>query len=116
MFIKKTLFIIILSISNLFVCFGQPRYSIDIEPPKNRRIPISYLISQSSEKIKESKRIRKKHRIERKTSKKIIKHTYSIQTKKVRKRMRKSRKKAEIFNRGKLPLSVKLKKKLKWMN
>jgi len=44
-----------------------------------------------------------------KKSKKIRNHAYRIQTHEVKKRMKKSKKTAEYFNRGKVPLSVKFK-------
>ena len=92
----------------------QYRYSIDIETKNSRRVPLKYTVNEAKENFKESTEHRKKKRIELKLSKQIRKHIYSIQTREVKKRMRKSRKKAEYFNREKVPLSVKLKKMFKW--
>ena len=112
----KKLFIITTQLFVLLlpVC-GQPRYSVDIEPPKNRHVPLAFYISQVKENIKTSKELAKKHRLARKKSKKIQKHIYNIQTKKVKRRMRKSKRQAENFNRGKRPICVKLKKFFRWM-
>ena len=90
----------------LIICFNfkivnaqlQYRYSIDIETKKSRRVPLKYAVNEAKENFKESAEHRKKKRIKLKTSKQIRKHTYSIQTRKVKKRMRNSRKKAEYFN------------------
>lgn len=94
---------------------AQPKYCIDIEPPKNRRVPVAFYIEQTKENAKISKELRVKHRTLNKKSKEIRKHTYSIQTKKVKRRMRNSKKQAEKFNRGKRSMRVKLKKYFRWM-
>lgn len=88
---------------------AQYKYSIDIEVKKGRRVPLNFLITQTKQDIKLASEVRKKNRATKKASKAISRHTYNIQTKEVRKRMRRSKRKAKIFNRGKVPLSVKLK-------
>jgi hypothetical protein len=93
-----------------FFCQGQNQYiySIDIKPTKERRVPVKYYIEQVKLNVKTSNAIKEKHRVLRKNSKKIRKRTYNIQTHAVKKRMRKSLKEAENYNRGKMPLRVKL--------
>lgn len=86
----------------VFLAFSgkaQTKYSIDLKPPKERRVPVKYFIEQTKSNVKESSEIRKKHRALRKESRKIRRHTYHIQTKKVKRRMRRSFKEAEEFNR-----------------
>lgn len=91
--------------------FGQGvKYSIDLEPLKNRRVPVKFFVEQLKQSIKTSSDARKLQKLETKTSKKIRKHMFSIQTKEVKKRMRHSRKIADFHNRGKVPLSVKITK------
>lgn len=89
---------------------AQYHYSIDIEAKKSRRVPLKYAIVRLKETTKTSRELKKKKRNEIKSSKKIKKHTYSIQKYEVKKRMRKSAKKAEYYNKGKVPMVVKLKK------
>jgi hypothetical protein len=91
---------------------AQKNYSIDFGTLTNRRVPISYFIEQTQQNIKVSAQVRKEHRLENRESRRIRKHTYAIQTKEVKKRMKESRKKADFYNRGKKPLRVKLKKVL----
>ena len=91
-------------------CFGQLRYSIDIEPAKNRHVDLSYGIKTAKEDIKTNHQIRVKHRVERRDSHRTWKHTCKIQTKKVRKHMRKERKDADFFYRDKYLLSVSIHK------
>lgn len=102
----------------LIICatlvFSQDKYSIDVKI-KQRRVPVKYFVNESKTKFVEARAWRKRKRIENKTSKKIRKRTYRLQTKEVKKRMKRSEQKAQIFNRGKLPLSVKLRKLIyKW--
>jgi hypothetical protein len=89
---------------------AQYKYSIDIKTQKSRSVPLKYRITKAKESIKTNKELRKKKRSAIKSSKKIKKHTYRIQTREVKKRMKMSNKKAENFNKGKVPLGVKLKK------
>jgi hypothetical protein len=92
----KILFLLLMTIA--VNAQGQYQYSIDLKEKENRHIPISYRISQVKENIKQASAYRQKHRFERKTSNQIRRHTYNIQTRKVKKRMRKSLKKSEEFN------------------
>jgi len=91
------------------IASAQKNYSIDINAQKKRSVSIGFFIQQSKEKIKSAGKNRKRKRAEIKLSKKIRKHTYSIQTKEVKKRMKKSGKKAKRYNRGKPAICVKLK-------
>jgi hypothetical protein len=94
------------------LAFSQNRYSIDINPVEERMVPIGYFIQQTAESFKSNVAFRKKKRNEKKESDKIRKHVHRIQTKEIKKRMRQSLKKAENFNKGKIPLIVKLNKLL----
>lgn len=101
----------------VFFCLGvaaesdaQGRYSIDVKNKNNRDLPIAYIISQTGMQIKEAKEWRKNNRLERKISRKTERRFYHIQTQEVKKRMKRSEKKAENYNRGKVPLRVKLKR------
>jgi len=67
---------------------------------------------QMKETVKTDREYRKRKRETLKESKRIRKHTYSIQSRQVKQRMRKAYKKAEMFNEGKEPMVVKLKKLL----
>lgn len=108
------IFLFLLFCFNFKIANAQYRYSIDIETAKSRRVPLKFAINEAKVNLKESTEHRKKKKLELKASKQIRKHTYSIQTRKVKKRMNKSLKKAECFNRGKVPISVKLKKMYRW--
>ncbi|MDD3773419.1 MAG: hypothetical protein PHC38_12315 [Weeksellaceae bacterium] len=77
------------------------RYSVDLNPPDKRRVPLEYFIEQTKTNFKEASELRKKRRINKKVSRKIQKHTYNNQTSAVKKRMRQSAKKADEFNDGK---------------
>lgn len=88
---------------------AQYQYSIDIEVKKARRVPVKFAVLKAFDSVDASMEHRKKKRGELKRSKKLRKHIYRIQSREVKKRMRKSRKKAENNNRGKVPLGVKLK-------
>jgi hypothetical protein len=89
--------------------WAQYQYSIDIEVKRSRRVPIKFVVLKTVASVNATVEHRKKKRGELKLSKKIRKHTYRIQSRKVKKRMRKSRKKAEDNNREKVPIGVKLK-------
>ena len=49
-------------------------------------------------------------KVNRKASKKVMNHTYRIQKSEVRKRMKRNRKRAELHNKNKVPLTVRVKK------
>lgn len=113
---KKITLLSFLLIIGITSGFTQDKYSIDVKI-KNRRVPVKYFVNESKTKFIEAKQWRKQKRIENKTSKKIRKRTYRLQTREVKKRMKRSEQKAQIFNRGKDPLSVKLRKLIyKWTN
>jgi hypothetical protein len=99
----KILFLLFLAINN---AHGQYQYSIDIKDKSSRHLPIGIKLSQMHETMKQNSEIRQKHQVERKTSRKIRRHTYGIQTDKVKKRMKKSRKKAKKNNGEKNVLGV----------
>ncbi len=98
-------FLLLLSVFSL----AQGKYSIDMKS-KDRRVPVSYAFNDKKNQFENARVWRKNKRIEDKVSKKTKKHIYSIQTHEVKKRMRKAEKKANNFNRGKVPLGVKLKR------
>jgi hypothetical protein len=62
---KKIIAKILFFISTLIAvpCFGQLKYSIDIEPAKNRQIDLSYRMTTIKETIKTNHQIRVKHRV-----------------------------------------------------
>lgn len=93
---------------------AQGKYSIDSKKLKNRRIPVAYFISESAKELKVAHEWRKRNRMEQRDSRKIRKHTYSIQTKEVKKRMKHSVDKAQRYNEGKIPFNEKIKKLIKW--
>ena len=100
--------IVILSTSNTI--FAQKnRYSIE-NNVKNRRIPIKFFLKQTKESLILELKTRKKRRVSKRISRKIIRHTYSIQTHKTKQRMRKTRKEAEDYNQRRIPLKLKIKK------
>lgn len=109
---KKIIAKILFFISTLIAvpCFGQLKYSIDIEPAKNRQIDLSYRMTTIKETIKTNHQIRVKHRVDRRESRKTWKHTCRIQTKKVRKHMKRERRDADFFYRDKDLLSVSIHK------
>jgi hypothetical protein len=109
----KTIFIIFgfLSISNTI--FGQKNYSIDIEKRKNRKIPISFVIKQTKSNLQNNFKNRRKLYLQNKVSRKTENHTYNIQSMKVKKRMKRSKRIAENHNKGSVPLDIKIKKYLK---
>lgn len=80
---------------------SNTRYSVDLNPPDKRRVPLEYFIKQTKADLKNASEIRKKRRLNKKVSKKIRKQTYNNQTNAVKKRMRRSAKKADEFNDGK---------------
>lgn len=88
---------------------AQYKYSIDIKTQKTRSVPLKYRIAKTKESIKTNSELRKKKKSALKSAKKIKKHAYRIQTRETKKRMKMSEKKAEYFNKGKVPLGVKLK-------
>jgi hypothetical protein len=77
------------------------RYSVDLKTPDKRRVPLEYFIKQTKTDLKNASEIRKKRRLNKKISKKTRKQTYNNQTNAVKKRMRRSEKKADEFNDGK---------------
>jgi len=91
---------------------AQYKYSIDIEERKGRRIPLKFFVNQKKEQFKQVVETNKQRRIADRVSRKISNRTYRIQTATVRKRMRKSKKRAENHNKGKIPFSVKFKRLL----
>jgi len=113
---KRITFLSFFLIITVTLVFAQSRYSIDVKT-KDRRVPVKYFVQKSKTKYIEAIAWRKKKRLENKHSRKTRKRIYSLQTKKVKKRMKLSKKKAQNFNRGKVPLSVKLRQLFqKWTN
>lgn len=104
-----TIIIFVLAFSSLKTINAQYSYSIDINTNSARNVPLKYAVTQARKNIKKSAKLREKKRNTLKDSKKIRKHTYSIQTREVKKRMRKTSKKADNYNKGKVPMVVKLK-------
>ncbi len=103
---------IILTISFLFLSvfsLAQGKYSIDVKS-KDRKVPVSYFVNQTKVQFKDAREWRKMKRIKDKGSKKTKRHVYNIQTREVKKRMKKSERKSDNYNRGKIPLGVKLKR------
>ncbi|MDA3891934.1 MAG: hypothetical protein PF517_09770 [Salinivirgaceae bacterium] len=106
-----------LAITCVFIFFSgvtqlkaQYQYSIDIGVQKSRRVSFKYFIGSAKKEFIEAREWRKNKKIEKKSSKRIRKHTYKIQKSEVRKRMKKSKKTAERHNKGKVPLLIKLKR------
>lgn len=96
-----SIFGLFLFISVLAQGQSNTRYSVDLDPPDKRRVPLNYFIQQTKTDFKDASELRKKRRINKKVSKKIRKQTYNNQSKAVKKRMRESAKKADEFNEGK---------------
>jgi len=76
----------------------QYKYSIDANPPKKHHVPVKYKIEEMKGNMEQSKKQRQIKRENKKASKLTVKNTYRIQTAKVKKRMKESRKKADVFN------------------
>lgn len=92
---KILFFLVLLS---PFMGIAQYKYSIDIAAPKKNRVPIKeqyQIAKQELEESREKAQIRKENA---KVSKMTINHTYSIQTRKVRQRMKQSRCRAAQYN------------------
>ncbi len=106
----KAIILTIVLLSVFSAVNAQYKYSIDIKSRGGQRAPMKYAVLSAKKDFQATSAIRKKIRTDEKVSKKIKRHTYKIQTLKVKKRMRKSEKTAKNYNRGKVPLSVKLKK------
>lgn len=90
--------ILLLMVAPMTLSAQQYKYSIDAHPPKKHHVPIKYRIETMKQDMKQSKEQRQIRHENEKASKLTIKNTYRIQTKKVKKRMIASRKKADIFN------------------
>lgn len=88
----------------------EQKYSIDNKSFKSRRVSVSYFLKTSLKEFKDYQKRKKEKRIENKLSKKIRKHIYSIQSKHVKKRMKRAKRKAYNYNNRKIPCIVKLKK------
>ena len=101
---------LVINLSIFRSVYAQYNYSIDTKELKARRVPLKFKVTQTKQTINKNLEIRKKKRIAKKVSRQISRHTYSIQTREVKRRMRKARKRAENNNKGKVPLYVKLKK------
>ena len=100
---------LVINLSIFISVKAQYNYSIDIGERKTRRVSVKYRITQTKQTISTNLEIRKKKRVAKKVSKVTSRHAYSIQTNEVKRRMRKSKKRAENNNKGKVPLYVKLK-------
>jgi preprotein translocase subunit SecF len=98
----------ILNYNNTYAQYSF-RYSLDLKSPKKRRVPIGEKIVIKKEQLKKNVETNKKHRIQNRDSRKVRRHTYRLQSKEVKKRMKKSKKKAEYHNKNKIPLKIKLK-------
>ena len=107
--IKVVLLIFLLNYNNIYAQYSF-RYSIDINKTKNRRVALKEKIETTKKQLKENLNTNKKHRIQDRDSRKVKRHTYKIQDKKVKKRMKKSKKKAEYYNQNKIPFIIKLKR------
>jgi len=103
------IFFVLIYNNNIYAQYSF-RYSVDLKSPKSRRVPLGEKIVSVKEQIKKNAEINKKHRIQNRDSRKVRRHTYRIQDKKVKKRMKKSQKKAECHNKNKIPFKVKLKR------
>lgn len=101
---------VIFCLGFLFNVNAQGKYYIDGKKMNERHVPLKYLISETSNQIKDAHEWRKNNRREEKNSKQTKKHIYKNQTSMVKKRMKRSEKKSKNYNRGKVPLSVKLKR------
>lgn len=73
-------------------------------------MPVSYKIGESKKEYEAAREWRKNNRIEKRLSKQTKQRIYKVQTQEVKKRMKRSEKKAKNNNRGKVPLRVKLKR------
>lgn len=106
---------IIFILINLFAfssVSAQYKYSIDIKERKTRKVPLKYRVTQAKQDFKLYLEIKKRRRVANRVSRVTIRHTYRIQTAEVKRRMRKSKKRAENHNKGRVPLIVKFKKLL----
>lgn len=87
---------------------AQSKYFVDSKNIE-RRVPLKYKLKETRQELKDAHLWRKNKRFKDKKTKKTKKHFYHIQTKKVKKRIKRAEKKSKIYNKGKIPLSVKLK-------
>lgn len=100
---------LVINLSVFKSVYAQYNYSIDVGNRKERKGSLKYRIAQTKKTINTNLEIKKKRRVMKKVSRKTIRHTYSIQTQDVKRRMRKSKKRAEYNNKGKVPLNIKIK-------
>ncbi len=91
------------------LCAQQYKYSIDIEPVKTRKAPESFFSAQQREVRQAQKAYHKKKEEQKKLAKKTRKHSLSIQTRAVRKRMKRSEKLALYHTTGKKSISLRSK-------
>jgi hypothetical protein len=93
----------------LILCYkahGQWQYCIDINPPKERKVELRFWINKKIATYKvERENYKNKKAVER-YSRRLCKKHFRLQTRKVKRRMRKSKRISRYNNKGEYPWYV----------